>query len=98
MGEKHAAAAVAGESECIEGLPVVVWMSAGPGRSPCDILIEGSLPFSKSLALVRVDELDVFGPEVADDLFAKVVSFLGRGVGWGFGSCLPCRRRSSARG
>ena len=29
VGEKHAAAAVAGESECIECLSVVAWMSAG---------------------------------------------------------------------
>jgi hypothetical protein len=110
--EQHATAAVAGESQFAQRFSVnnnniLKSVKARQFQFPlihCRFVFLSwagyHVPLSHALRTVRLDldQLDIFGPEVADDLFAKVVSFLGRGVGWGFGSCLPCRRRSSARG
>lgn len=66
MGEEHAAAAVAGESEFVERLSVEhvsFWFRYRFGRPR-------RIPFRERLALVRIDELDVLCPEVTDDLGA----------------------------
>jgi hypothetical protein len=73
VGEQHAAAAVARESQVVQRLSIKSH-SLGQSRSPAPrVGIADHIPLSEALAAVRVDQLDVFGPEVSDDLARRLL-------------------------
>lgn len=72
VGEQHAAAAVTGKAKIVKRFSVRSPVSLLPKRSRLGLGI--CIPLSLALTTVGVDELDVFGPEVTDDLFACVIS------------------------
>ena len=93
VSEQHAAAAVAGESQFVERLTV------GCLRQhllPDVFRILIDIPFSHALATIGINQLDVFGPKVTDDL-SRILSVSRANLEFCQDSCSPCRMRSSAR-
>jgi len=93
VGEQHAAAAVAGESQFVERLTVhCLRQRSFPGLFSLVL----DIPFGHTLATIGVNQLDVFGPKVTDDL--SRISLVSRAnLEFCLESVSPCRTRSSAQ-